>query len=461
MERTRDLIVVGGGPGGMAAARAAARAGIRPLLVQLGPIGGDCTFTGCVPSKTILEAAAHGASFDEATAAVRRAIDAIAAREDDGVLRGEGIDVVHGWATFRSPRDLDVDGTRLRSRRFVIATGARPALPPVDGLAGIDYLTNENVFELTERPASLAVLGGGAIGCELAQAFCRLGADVTIVEALDRLLPREEPEASAVVAEALAAEGVRLRIGRRLVRVEGLEAKGTARLHLDSGDSLTADRVLVAVGRRGATGGLGLDAAGIATDGGFIRTDDRLATTAPGIWAVGDVTGRLQFTHAADEMGRIAVANALSRRSRRRFDTASIPWVTFTSPEVGRVGMTEVEAAQHGGRVAFLPMTEVDRAIAAGRTRGFVKLIAGPRRGLGHAGGGRILGATVVAERGGELVHEAALAMGADMFAGRLAQVVHAYPTWSTAIRQAAAQFFMEIDGRRSRPARPGVSPSP
>jgi pyruvate/2-oxoglutarate dehydrogenase complex dihydrolipoamide dehydrogenase (E3) component len=455
MERERELIVVGGGPGGIAAARAAARAGVRPLLVQLGPIGGDCTFTGCVPSKTVIEAAARGESFAAAMRAARRAIESIAAGEDDDVFRREGIDVLHGWATFRSPHQLDVDGSVLRSRRFVIATGTQPAVPPVDGLAGVDYLTNENVFELTDLPASLAVLGGGAIGCELAQAFRRLGADVTVIEALDRLLPREEPEASAAVAEAFAAEGIELRTGQRLQRVEPLETKGAVRLHLDSGDIVIADRVLVAAGRRGATAELGLEAAGVATDGGFVRVDDRLATTTPGVWAAGDVTGLLQFTHAADEMGRVAVANALSRHGRRRFDTSAIPWVTFTSPEVARVGMTEAEAAAHGGRVAFLPMTEVDRAVTAGKTRGFVKLIAGPRRLLGNAGGGRILGATIVAERGGELVHEAALAMRTHMFTGRLAQAVHAYPTWSTAIRQAAAQFFMEINGRRARPAQP------
>lgn len=455
MERQRELIVIGGGAGGMAAARAAARAGVRPLLVQLGPIGGDCTFTGCVPSKTILEAAARGESFHAAMLAVRRAVESIAAREDDEVFRREGIDVLHAWAAFRSPRELDVDGTVLRSRRFVIATGAEPSVPPINGLAEIDYLTNENVFELAELPASLAVLGGGATGCELAQAFRRLGAEVTVIEALDRLLPREEPEASAAVAEALAVEGIQLRVGQKLVRAEPLEGKGAARLHLDGGDIVVADRVLVAVGRRGAITSLGLEATGVATDGGFVRVDDRLATTAPGIWAAGDVTGMLQFTHAADEMGRVAVANALSRRARRRFDARAVPWVTFTSPEVGRVGMTEAEAAAHGGRVAFLPMTEVDRAVAAGKTRGFVKLIAGPRRVLGNAGGGRILGATVVAERGGELVHEAALAMQTRMFTGRLAQAVHAYPTWSMAVRQAAAQFFMEIDGRSARPAEP------
>jgi pyruvate/2-oxoglutarate dehydrogenase complex dihydrolipoamide dehydrogenase (E3) component len=438
----------------MAAARAAARAGARPLLVQLGAIGGDCTFTGCVPSKTLIETAARGGSFDEAKAAIVRAITTIAAREDDGVFRGEGIEVLHGWARFRAPDEIDVDGTVFRSRRIVIATGTVPAVPPIDGLAGVDYLTNETVFELDQLPASLAVLGGGAVGCELAQAFRRLGAEVTVIEALPRLVSREEPETSEAIASAFVAEGIAVRVGRSVVRAAPLETKGAARLHLDDGDAISADRVLVAVGRNGATAGLELDTAGVATDRGFVGVDDRLATTASGIWAVGDVTGMLQFTHAADEMGRVAVANALSRTGRRRFDPSAIPWVTFTAPEVGRVGMNEAEAADHGARVAYLPMTEVDRAIAAGDTRGFIKLIAGPRRLLGNAGGGRVLGATVVAARGGEMIHEAALAMRTGMFAGRLAQAVHAYPTWSMAVRQAAAQFFMEIDGRRARPAK-------
>lgn len=188
-----------------------------------------------------------------------------------------------------------MDGTVLRSRRFVIATGTEPSVPPVDGLSDIDYLTNENVFELAELPASLAVLGGGAIGCELAQAFRRLGAEVTVIEALDRLLQREEPEASAAVADAFVAEGIQLRVGQKVVRAEPLEGKSAAQLHLDGGDIVVADRVLVAVGRRGAITGLGLEAAGVATDGGFVRVDDRLATTAPGIWAAGDVTGMSRY----------------------------------------------------------------------------------------------------------------------------------------------------------------------
>lgn len=450
-----DLIVIGGGAGGLAAARAARRRGATALLVQQGPLGGDCTFTGCVPSKALIAAAARGSTFGDAMRAVRDAVATIARTEDDQVLAREGVDVVHGWATFRDPLTIDIDGHVARARRVVIATGARPAVPPIDGLDQVEYLTNETVFDLDRLPGSLAVLGGGAIGCELAQAFARLGSTVTIVEALDRVLAREEPETSAVITDALQRDGVDVRVGHAVSRVEPMPKKGAAMLHLADGTRIAADRVLVAVGRAGSVAGLGLEHAGVETSKGFIVTDDHLATTARGIWAVGDVAGRLQLTHAADEMGRIAVANALGR-PRRRFDARAIPWAVFTAPEVGRVGLTEAEAVDRGGRVAYLPFTELDRAIVTGETSGFVKLIAGPRPLTRNAGGGRILGATVVAPVGGELIHEAALAMRTNMFAGRLAQTVHAYPSWSIAIRQAAAQFFIESAGRVARPAGSG-----
>lgn len=455
-DRSPDLAVVGGGAGGLAAARAAARRSANVLLVQLGPLGGDCTFTGCVPSKTLIEVARRREPFDRAIAAARAAVEHIAATETDEVLRREGVEVLHGWAEFRRPGLLYVDGTAIHAPKVIIATGARPAIPPIDGLGDVDYLTNETVWDLDALPPSLVVLGGGAIGCELAQAFARLGSTVTVIEGADRILPREDPDASAVITHAFAADGIEVRTGDSVRRVEALDRKGAVRLDLADGSNLEADRLLVAVGRAGATDGLGLDAADIATDRGFVTTDDTLRTSAKGVWAVGDVTGRLQFTHAADEMGRIAAANALGRSSRRRFRADAVPWVTFTDPEVAQVGITEAEAdaAAQGARVAYLPMSEVDRAIAAQETDGFVKLIAGPRRLLRNAGGGRILGATIVASRAGEMIHEPALAMRTGMFAGRLAQTVHAYPTWSIAVRQAAAQFFMETGGRKARAAR-------
>ena len=365
-----DLIVVGGGAGGIAAARAGVHRGARTLLVQDGPIGGDCTFTGCVPSKALIEAAARGASFADAMGAARRSIQSIAATETDEVFRCEGVEVLHGWAEFRAPATIDVDGRRFTGRRYVIATGASPAIPSVEGLSDVDVLTNENVFALDARPASLAVIGGGAIGCELAQAFRRLGAQVTVVEALDRLLPHGEAEASAVVAELFEAEGIAVRTGAAVTKFEARERRGAARLHLADGETVAVDRVLVAVGRRAVTDGLGLEAAGIETgDRGFIRTDATLRTTARHSYAVGDIAGTVQLTHAAYEMGRIAAGNALSRLSRRRFDPSFIPSVTYTTPEVARVGITEAEAAGRNGRVAYLPMTEVDRAVVAGETR--------------------------------------------------------------------------------------------
>ena len=439
----------------MSAARTAARRGVRPLLIQLGRIGGECTFTGCVPSKALLAAAASGDTFAGAMFTVRSAIETIAAREDDHVFAAEGIDVLHGWATFRSRTTVEVDGTGLSARRFVIATGTRPAVPSAEGLDDVDCLTTENVFDLEVAPASLAILGGGPVGCELAQAFARLGSKVTIIEAQARLLPREEPEASAAVSEVFAAHGVEVRAGRTVTNATA-RVNGAVRVHLDDHSSVQADRLLIAVGRSARTDGLGLERAGVATEQGFVVTDDFLATSAPGIWAAGDVAGKLQLTHAANEMGRVAAGNALSARGRRRrFDSSVIPSVTFTTPEIARVGKTEAETAGHGGRVAFLPMGEVDRAVVSGQTAGFVKLIAGPRPLLRNVGGGRILGATVVAARAGEVIHEPALAMRTAMFTGRLAQAVHAYPTWSVAVQQAAAQFFFEIQGRQASPAQP------
>lgn len=456
MDTDVDLIVVGGGSGGLGAARAAARRGASTLLVQQGRIGGDCTFTGCVPSKALLSAAGRGASFSEAMTAVDRAVEAVAAREQDDALARDGVQVRHGWATFRGPNEIDVDGTRVRARRVILATGASPRIPDVDGLDDVDTLTSDSLFQLRTRPEHLLILGGGPIGAEMGQAFARLGSRVTIVEAHDRILRREEPEASDVVAGALAADGVDVRTGQRVERVTS-GAGGVVTVSLGDGEEVVGDRLLVAAGRRAVTDGLDLEEAGVELDErGFVRTDDTMATSAPGVWAVGDVTGRLQLTHAANRMGLVAVHNALARRARvrpQRFDASQVPWATFTSPEVGRVGMTEADSAAHGGRVAYLPMREVDRAIATGETAGFIKLIAGPRRAIGRAGGGVLLGATAVAPVGAELVHEVALAMRARLFTGRVAQTVHTYPSWSMAVQQAAAQFFFEIEGRSARPA--------
>jgi pyruvate/2-oxoglutarate dehydrogenase complex dihydrolipoamide dehydrogenase (E3) component len=454
-----ELVVIGGGEAGLGAARAGAAAGARTLLVSAGEIGGECTFTGCVPSKTLIEAAARGAAFPAAMTAVRAAIAAIAATETAEALAREGVEVLRGQAAFLSMREVRVEGQVLSARRCVVATGSRPAIPPVPGLADAHYLTNETIFGLGELPGRLAVLGGGAVGCELAQAFARLGSKVTLAEAAPRLLPAADPAASAVVEEVFRAEGISVRTGVAAASV--MHNDNGVTLVLASGEETAADRLLVATGRQPVAAHLGLENAGVRLDKrGYIATDRYLATTAPGVYAAGDVTGRMPFTHAAHAMGRLAARNALRRRwsPPGAFATAAIPWVVFTGPEVAQVGLTEAQAAaaHAGARVAYLPVTEADRAVTAGRTEGFVKIIAGRRRVLGNMGGGLVLGATIVAARAGEMIHEPALAMRTGMFTGRLAQTVHAYPTWSLAIQQAAAQFFGRYGGRTARPTEPG-----
>jgi pyruvate/2-oxoglutarate dehydrogenase complex dihydrolipoamide dehydrogenase (E3) component len=455
MNAEYDVVVVGGGAGGLAAAREAVRRKARTLLVHEGPLGGDCTHTGCVPSKALIAAAAKGMSFGDAMKRVHAAIAAIERTEDAEQLKKEGIDTRNARAEFVGPRALDVEGARLSPNRVIVATGSGPVVPAIPGLTDLEPLTNENVFDLEALPARCVVLGGGAIGCELAQAFRRLGSQVTIVEGMSRVLAREEPEASEVIATVLTREGVELVLGRQAERVEPNGSGLSLRLE-GGGRVVQGDRILVAVGREPASRGFGLERAGVELDErGFIRTDETMRTTAAGVYAVGDVTGKLPFTHAADQMGRVAAANALSRSPLpKKFITDAIPWATFTDPEVAHVGMTETQAAEHGGQVAFLPMTEVDRAVASGETDGFIKIVAGPRKVLRGVGGGQVLGATIVAPPAGEMINEIALAMRTHMLTGRLAQTVHAYPSWSMAIRQAAAQFFWEVGGRHARPAR-------
>ncbi|WP_020388699.1 dihydrolipoyl dehydrogenase family protein [Kribbella catacumbae] len=440
-----DLVVIGAGASGLGAARAAVTRGARTLLVSDSEPGGDCTFTGCVPSKTLIESARSGVSYALATQRIRDVIATIAATEDADALRSEGIDVILDRARFRSPNRIDVGVRTISARRVVIATGSTPAVPDVPGLRDVDFLTTETVFDLPTLPQSLAIVGGGTTGCELAQAFHRLGSHVTLIEQADRLLSDQDPDASAIITEVLRRDGIDVHLSTRLKSV----VQGP-RLELDDGTSLAATHILIAAGRRPPAVDLGLGAAGVDVDHrGYIRTDQHLATTARGIYAAGDVTGRLQLTHAAHAMGRLAAANALSRRPNIYREDV-VPRVTFTDPEVAQVGILATNAPRRA-RIAELPMSGLDRALTAGAVDGFVKLVAGRRRLLGNAGGGRILGATIVAERAGELIHEPALAMATRMFTGRLAATSHAYPTWSMAVQLAAAQFFMTVDGRTAR----------
>ena len=452
-----DLIVVGGGAAGLGAVRAALWAGADVALITDSAPGGDCTFTGCVPSKTLLAAARDGLDFAGAMARVRSAVAHIAATESVEVLQNEGVTVIEGRARLVTHDTVAVGERRITAPRIVLATGSRPALPDdIPGLAEAQPLTNETVFDLTEAPQSLGIIGGGPTGCELAQAFALLGVDVTLFESQHRLLPETEPEAAALVTDALQQAGVEVRIDTRVgtieprpqggVAVHTLRGDGTAQ-----GDPVTGARLVAATGRVPSTEGLGLTEMRVKLDGrGHVITDGRMMTSVSGMYAAGDMTGRAFLSHAADEMGRIAAGNALGKGLRGRFREATVPRVVFTDPEVASVGVNPADAPA-GSRVAHLPLAEVDRAVTDGRTDGFIAIVAGPRRWLRDTGGGRILGATIVAPRAGEMIQEIVLAMRTRAFAGRLAQTSHAYPTWSSGVQKAAAQFFGEIDGRQAR----------
>ncbi|WP_434594066.1 dihydrolipoyl dehydrogenase family protein [Streptomyces sp. A5-4] len=446
-----DLVVIGGGSAGLTAARTAGRFGARTLLVERDRLGGDCLWTGCVPSKALLHvasdvqaarrAAAYGlppvsgpADLAAAMGEVKRAIGAIEPHDSAEALAPLGVEVAHGAASFTGPRTLTVGDREISFRHALIATGSSPALVPVPGLAEADPLTSDTVWELSELPRRLVVLGGGPIGCELGQAFARLGSQVTLVETMDRLVPREEPRAAQVLRERLEAEGVTVLTGYRAERVDADAVHGP-------GGPLPYDALLAGTGRRANTRGLGLEAAGVElTETGDVRTDDRLRTTNHRIYAAGDVTGRSDFTHLGGTQGAAAAADALLG-VRRPVDYRAVPWVTFTDPEVARVGLTADEAREKYGdsaRVHALENGRVDRAVADGRTEGFTTLVLGPR--------GKIVGATVVSPRAGETIAHLAAAVRLGWTPSDYARTVHPYPTyadgpWHTALADVYARL--------------------
>lgn len=458
-----DLVVLGGGTAGLVAAKTAGRFGARVLLVESARTGGDCLWTGCVPSKSLIAAghAAHAVrtadrygvqtgppTIDDTAvlAHVRSAISRIEPVDSPAAISATGATVVAGRAEFTGPATLritDDAGTRpARFRWALIATGATPALPTVPGLAAADPLTTDTLWDLTALPRRLAVLGGGPVGCELGQALARLGVEVTVVEVADRLLGKEEPEAGALIAERLRAEGVTVVTGTAVDRV----ADGT--LHLSSGETVEVDRILVATGRRPRSTDLGLAAAGVrCTEQGHVVIDGLMRTSNRRIYAAGDVTGTLPFTHVAGVQGGYAATNALLGL-RRRIDYAAVPWVTFTDPEVARVGATLAQARQRHGtraRAERLSHDHVDRAITDGRTDGFTQLVRGP--------GGRLLGATVVSPRAGETIAELAAAIRRGAKVRDVASTVHPYPTyadgpWNASLAQLRADLSATLPAR-------------
>lgn len=440
-----NLVVIGGGPGGLVAAMGAAGLGGRVALVERHLLGGDCLVSGCVPCKALLAAAkaarvargggalgvrAEGVSVDFPAVMRRmRALRADIAHHDAAArFRDAGVDVFLGHGRFTRPDTVEVGGATLRFSRAVIATGARAALPPIPGLEAVGALTHEGLFELTELPRRLLVLGGGVIGCEMAQAFRAFGSEVTLVDLAERLLPRGDADASEVLADALRADGVRLVLGATVSRFEVDGGEKVAVVER-GGESwrLPFDAALVAVGRTPNLDGLGLEAAGVQSSRGGVEVDDWMRTANPRVYAVGDVASRHQFTHAADAMARLVVQNALFF-GRKRHSALVVPSCTFTSPEIATVGLVGAEAEAAGLRLFRADARDLDRTTLDGHTEGFVKVWAEPS--------GRIRGAAVVGERAGELINALSLAMTHGLGLGALSATIFAYPTESELLKR-------------------------
>jgi len=450
-----SLVVVGAGTAGLVAAHAAAALGAKVALIERNLLGGDCLNVGCVPSKALIRtsrvyaemrrAEQYGAQTPDDVrvdfpAAMKhmRGIRARISRADSvRRLVAAGVDVFFGQARFTGTDTLTVDGTRLRFKKALIATGARPDTPSIPGLVEAGYLTNENVFDLTALPRRLLVVGGGPLGCELAQAFCRFGAQTIIAQRWPLFLPQEERDAAQLLSDAFARDGIEVRLNTDVVRVR-VEA-GQTLVDLVSDDyqsTVAVDAILVGTGRLPNVEGLDLGAAGVDCDAATgVRVNDFLQTSNPLIYAAGDACLEHKFTHTADASARIVVRNALFL-GRQRLSALTIPWCTYTDPEIAHVGLYVRQARERGIPVKTftIPMHDVDRAIADGEETGFVKIHIKERTD-------RILGATIVASHAGEMINEITLAMVAGIGLGTLASVIHAYPTQADAIKKAADAY--------------------
>ncbi|GIX47992.1 MAG: mercuric reductase [Candidatus Tectimicrobiota bacterium] len=448
-----NLVVLGGGTAGLVAAAGAAALGARVALVEKHLLGGDCLNTGCVPSKALLRSAAAVAAVRDAArfgvrlagearvdfaavmARLRRLRADLSAHDAASRFAALGVDVFLGHGRFTGPRQLQVAGMVLTFARALIATGSRPAVPPISGLREAGYLTNETVFGLTACPRRLGIIGGGPIGCELAQAFQRLGAQVTLLHRGAHLLSREDPEAAAVVQQALRRDGVILALPVTVLAVARREADRVIHYQDARGQrhEATVDAILVATGRRPVVQDLGLEAAGVAYDlERGVHVDECLRTSNRRIFAAGDVCSAYKFTHAADFLARTVLANALFP-GRRKASALTIPWCTYTDPQLARVGLSAAQATAAGVAIDTYvqPLAEVDRAVLDGESEGFVKVHV--KRGTD-----RIVGATIVAPHAGELIGLYTLALSRGLGLKALGACIQPYPTLAEAVRKTA-----------------------
>ena len=450
-----NLVVVGGGTAGLVCAAGAAALGAKVALVERDLLGGDCLNVGCVPSKALIRSSravfdarsgtglglrgVEGLHFDfpAAMQRMRRVRAGISPHDSARRFRDElGVDVFLGEGRFSASDALDVDGKRLLFARAAICTGARAAAPPIPGLRESGYLTNESIFNLTELPPRLAVLGAGPIGCELAQAFARFGSRVTLLERGRQILPREDPEAAALLQQLFLREGIELQLE---VAVTGVEKRApTKLLRLERSGvpfELEVDQILVGAGRAPNVEGMGLEAAGVAYDRNGVKVSDTLRSSNRRIYAAGDVCSQYRFTHMADAQARIVIANALFH-GRQKNGSLVVPWCTYTDPEIAHVGMYPADAEARGLEVTTLtvPLAECDRAVLDGEDEGFARVHL-------KKGSDRILGATVVARHAGDLISELTLAVASGLGLSAIGRTIHPYPTQGEVVKKLADAY--------------------
>lgn len=443
-----DLVSIGGGTAGLVSAAGAAYLGVRSAIVERAALGGDCLWTGCIPSKALIASArlAHSMrhaerlgltsmapkhAFASVMERMRTARGVVEHHDDPERFRAMGVEVHFGDAHFISPGEIEVEGLgRIRSRRFVIATGALPLAPPIPGLSEAGYLDHTTVFDVDTLPARMAVMGAGPIGLEMAQVFARLGAAVTVLDLQPRILLSEDEDIADRLLTFLKEEGITFRLAERVTAVEVVNDEKV--LVTEDGDRIVVDEIFVATGRRPATEGLDLDRAGVTTEQGAVVVDSTLRTSNRRIWAAGDVTGGLQFTHVADYMAKTVLRNALLPGATK-VDYGDVPWVTYTDPEVAHVGLTQAAAEALGGTTYTCELDDLDRAIVDGQARGVVKISADRK--------GRILGATILGAHAGELLMPLVLAKRHGLKLSDISNTIFPYPTMVEGVKRASDAF--------------------
>jgi dihydrolipoamide dehydrogenase len=460
MKYDHDIVIIGGGAAGLVASTAAASLGAKTAMIEKNKLGGDCTWYGCVPSKALLKAAhslheakaiskygikpAQDMKYDltDVMATVREVVEGVSSHHPASVFEERGIKVMFGDPKFVNDHTIKVDSNTITAKRFIICTGSHPLVPTIEGLNDVEYLTNENIFDLEKLPESLVVLGGGPIGMELSQAFSRLGVIVTVVEMFDRLLFREDEEISDILTGEFFTEGIEVKTGKKAVKVSEEAGRISVTLEDKEGNSSTvsAEKLLVAVGRSPNIKGLDLEKAGVEYSQKGIKTDNTLKTTTKNIYAAGDVTGPYQFSHVAEYQAIIACGNALMP-FKRKADYTAVPWCTFTDPELARVGLTEKEAEEKHGevRVYRAEYKNNDRAVTDKEKKGKAKVICDKK--------GRILGAHVVGANAGEILHEYVLAKQQGLKISALSGTIHIYPTLAQIVKRTGDASFEALLG--------------